>query len=303
MKTTIKVSILWLCLCGLLLSACQATPTPDVEATAQAALKATAAAQPTNTPVPPTDTPLPPTATPTPTDTPLPPTNTPTPVPPTKTPTPAPTNTPLPANTPTPAPPKATPTPAGPSAEDLFQQGLDAFDQKQWDKALAAFQEAARLDPEMAEAYLGLGYSYALGPGDFAKAVQALEKYLQLAPDAKTRTQVQADIEQMKGLVNSLPSGLPDLKPSPGKAIFAFINYTDVDWNVDVGSYLLQVAGNKPGQPYALATIEIDPGTYTWKAASLDGRSVVTTQNRDRGFEFTVAAGEVHFESVGGRID
>jgi len=100
----------------LILSACQGTPTPDVQATAQAALAATQTAQPTATPVPPTetptptDTPIPPTDTPTPTDTPVPPTDTPsptnTPAPPTETPTPAATATPTATS---PPPPTATP--------------------------------------------------------------------------------------------------------------------------------------------------------------------------------------------------
>jgi hypothetical protein len=67
------------------ISACGAEP--DVEATVAAAIAATEAAKPTDTPVPPTDTPIPPT------ETAVPPTNT--PVPPTNTPVP-PTDTPLP---------------------------------------------------------------------------------------------------------------------------------------------------------------------------------------------------------------
>jgi len=111
MKASIYlIALLLLC---ITVSACASTPTPDVEATEQAALAATQAAQPTDTPVPPTDTPVPSTNTPTPTDTPVPPTDTPTPtdtpVPPTDTPTP--TDTPIPP-TDTPAPPTDTPTPA-----------------------------------------------------------------------------------------------------------------------------------------------------------------------------------------------
>lgn len=118
-----------LVLISLLLAACggtTATPTPDLEATVQAAIAATQAAQPTDTPVPeptatpqPTDTPMPtdtpaPTDTPVPTDTPtLKPTDTPGPTPtPTETPLPTDTPTPEPTDTATPIPPTPTPTPA-----------------------------------------------------------------------------------------------------------------------------------------------------------------------------------------------
>ena len=93
-----------------------AVPTPDIQATVDAEVKA---ALPTDTPIPTS----PPTPTPAPTDTPAPtaipttaPTNTPVPTPvptntpsPTPTPTPAPTNTPIPTPTPMPLP---TPDPA-----------------------------------------------------------------------------------------------------------------------------------------------------------------------------------------------
>ena len=58
------------------------------------------------------------------------------------------------------------------------------MDQERWDEAIAQFQEAIRLDPGFGFAYLGLGYGYAFGPGDLAQAIEALEKYLQLEPNA-----------------------------------------------------------------------------------------------------------------------
>ena len=88
MKKSYILTILLLAV--LFLIACGGTPTPDVEATAQAALAATQTAQPTNTLVPPTDTPIPPTATPTATAT--------------FTPTPTNTSTATPTPTPTPHP-------------------------------------------------------------------------------------------------------------------------------------------------------------------------------------------------------
>ena len=89
-----RVTILALVLVALV--ACGGPSEADLEATVQARIEQTQAAQPTNTPVPPTDTPIPPTATPQPTDTPT-PEPTATPLPPTETPTPVPTDTPEPS--------------------------------------------------------------------------------------------------------------------------------------------------------------------------------------------------------------
>ncbi len=112
------------------IAGCASTPTPDIEATVNAAIAAALTAIPTDTPIPtptPTETPLPPTETPTPTftATPVPATDTPTPVPATDTPTPLPpTNTPTlspPTSTPTPLPPTATATPSVLAAPVLIE--------------------------------------------------------------------------------------------------------------------------------------------------------------------------------------
>jgi hypothetical protein len=93
-----------LVLSSILLAACRSTPTPDLEATVQAAIAATRATLPTATPTPrPTETPAP-TDTPKPTATPI-PTSTATPIP-TSTATSTPTSTPTPTLTST-----LTPTP------------------------------------------------------------------------------------------------------------------------------------------------------------------------------------------------
>ncbi len=290
-----KSNILIILLLGaLLLAACaESTPTPDVEATAQAALEATQAAQPTDTPTPaptktstPTNTPIPPTNTPTSTNTPVPPTNTPAP---TKTPTLTPTPAP-PTATSTPAPPPPTPTPAISPAEAHLEQGIAYYDQEKWDEAIAEFQEAIRLDPEFGVAYGWLGYSYALGPGDLEKAIAALEKYLQLVPEAEDRAQVEADLQQMR---QDLAQASPRFEVPPGKALFVFTNYTDVDWSIDVGPYHLDVPAWKGGE-YPLSTVAIDPGTYTWQAHSPGGGYYITDDSGNTAFEFTVAAGEIY---------
>jgi tetratricopeptide (TPR) repeat protein len=254
----------------LALTACGGAPTPDVEATQQAVAAATQAAQPTDTlappthtPLPPTDTPVPPTDTPAlPTDTPVPPTNT--PAPPTD--TPAPTDTPVPQDTPTPTLLPPTPTPAVSPAEVHVVAGFDYLDGQRWDEAIAEFQEAIRLDPKFGPAYLGLGYGYALGPRDLAKAIEALETYLRLVPDADDRAQVEADIQEMRQAMPSQPS----VSVPPGKGGLIMYNCRGGDViTVDViPAGILQELAPKtgedcqPGEP-----IFLDPGDYVLRAS------------------------------------
>lgn len=290
------ISILFL-LVTLVISACAGTPTPDVEATAQAALKATEASQPTDTPVPPTDT-----STPQPTDTPVPPTNTPvptnTPIPATDTPESTSTPTPVPpTDTPTPEPepdpPTATPTPAGPTAEEYFVKGLDYFDQEKWSEAIIEFQEAIRIDPEFSRAYAALGYSYAYGPEDFGKAAEMLEKFLQLNPDLEDRAEIEADIEQLRSFA-SQPNSSSGYDVPEGKALFVFENNTGEVWVVDVGPHILEVPPNIPPQEITIATVILDPGTYTWQAHSMSANYYITDANGNKAFEFTLAPDEVY---------
>jgi tetratricopeptide (TPR) repeat protein len=283
----------------LLVAACASTPTGNVEATVAAAVAATQAAQPTDTPIPPThtptptETPVPPTATLVPTNTPVPPTKTPQP---TNTPKPTNTSTPtdtpaLPTETSTPVPPTFTPTIAVSAAEEHLEQGLAYFEQEKWDEAITEFQQAIQLDPELGVAYGGLGYSYALGKQDFERAILALEKYLQLVPTATDRAEVEADIQKMRELAAQPAS---DFDIPPGKALFYFANYSGEQWNVDIGSYFLEVPPNPPGQEYNLVTIIIEPGTYTWQAHSANAGYYITDSNGNKAFEFTVAAGEAY---------
>lgn len=305
LTATLKPYFLVLLLLSLFVSACGGTPPPDTAATEQAALAATEAAAPTDTPIPPTDTPEPPTETPVPTNTPEPPTDTPTPTdtpePPTDTPeppteTPTPTDTPdLPTDTPTPAPPTETPTPATSPAEEAFSRGLDYVDQKLWDQALVEFQEAVRLDPEFGLAYAGLGYSYAFGPADFEQAIAALEKYLELVPDTNDRADVEDDIEQMRQILASNSK----FDVPAGKALFVFTNYTDVDWDIDVGPYHISMPAWHGGE-YPVETVPIDPGTYIWQAHSPGGGYYITDDNGNHSFEFTVGEGEIYSQGVGG---
>jgi tetratricopeptide (TPR) repeat protein len=145
-------------------------------------------------------------------------------------------------------------------------QGFDYLDQEQWDAAIEQFEEAVRLDPQFGYAYLGLGYAQAFGPGDLAKAIDNLETFLQLVPNAENRAQVEGDIQQMRDMMASQPSiSLP-----PGKGALLMYNCRGVDTiTVDViPSGILQELAPKTGPDcQAGEPIFLDPGEYILKAA------------------------------------
>lgn len=188
-----------------------------------------------------------------------------------------------------------TPKPAEtqPPAEAAAQEGFNYLDQEKYDEAIAAFQQAIGLDAAYGPAYLGLGYAYAFGPGNFQQAIQALETYLKLIPDASDRASVEEDIAYLKGL---LAQQKPAYDIPAGKALFVFRNYCGVDWNIDVGPYFVQVPAKPADKEYAEGTVVIDPGKYTWKGHSPGGGYYLGGEGGNQACEFTVAAGEVHTE-------
>jgi serine/threonine protein kinase/tetratricopeptide (TPR) repeat protein len=52
------------------------------------------------------------------------------------------------------------------------------------DEAIAAIQEAIKLEPENGQAYQGLARAYWVGKGDFAQAIPAFERSIELNPEA-----------------------------------------------------------------------------------------------------------------------
>ena len=194
--------------------------------------------------------------------------------------------------TPAPPPPAAAaPAETVSTAVQHFDQGLSYFQEEQWDQAIAEFQAAIRLEPTFSQAYQGLGYGYAFGPNDFANAIEALETYLKLEPDAEDRAGVEQDIQLMKDELASRDDTLFDIPP--GMALFVFKNYSGEDWNVDIGPYSMHVPANPPDREYSYTTLPIEPGTYIWKAHTAGGGFYITDQHNNKAFEITVAPGEI----------
>jgi tetratricopeptide (TPR) repeat protein len=174
---------------------------------------------------------------------------------------------------------------------EKVDEGIAYLEQEQWDQAIAAFNEAAQLDPNFPLTYAGLGYGY-LNKGELESALQNFQTYLQLAPPGAAD---RADVEDIVQKINEVLAGqaAPGGYDVPeGKALFVFHNNSGEDFNVDVGPHLLEVPAGQTGQ------VVLDPGTYTWKGHSPGGGYYITDGSGNSAFEFSVAAGDVHETGV-----
>jgi len=79
---------------------------------------------------------------------------------------------------------------------DAYNEGIDAFNKGDADKAITAFEEALQLDQNFADAYYRLGLCY-LSKEDNGKAVTNLQKYIEMKPDGE-------EVETAKSIIESL---------------------------------------------------------------------------------------------------
>ena len=66
--------------------------------------------------------------------------------------------------------------------EAALQRGEAAIDRKEWDKAIAAFTEAIRIDPKADGAHYNRGYAYA-EKREYAKAIADFNEAIRLEPN------------------------------------------------------------------------------------------------------------------------
>lgn len=67
-------------------------------------------------------------------------------------------------------------------ADEAFERGNAAHDQKDYDRAIAEYTESIRLDPEASGAFIARGNSYS-DKGDYIKAIADYEEAIRLSPD------------------------------------------------------------------------------------------------------------------------
>ncbi|HLP47115.1 MAG TPA: tetratricopeptide repeat protein [Candidatus Kapabacteria bacterium] len=85
----------------------------------------------------------------------------------------------------------------GKTPADAYNEGIDAFNAGNMDKAIQAFDEALKLDDTFAPAYYQLGMSY-VNKGENEKAIAALKKFLELKPEGEEAETARSIIESFK---------------------------------------------------------------------------------------------------------
>jgi tetratricopeptide (TPR) repeat protein len=85
----------------------------------------------------------------------------------------------------------------GASASAVFNQGVIAWNASRIPEAKKAFEEAVRLDPQMADAHYWLGMAN-LNEGNMAEAAKAFQAYLDIAPTGQYAEQAKGILSQIK---------------------------------------------------------------------------------------------------------
>jgi tetratricopeptide (TPR) repeat protein len=79
-------------------------------------------------------------------------------------------------------PPASQASQMNPQAKTFFDQGKAYSKQKSWNLAVAAYQQAVRIEPKFAEAWNNMGYCYRKMK-QFDKALDAYKQAINLKPD------------------------------------------------------------------------------------------------------------------------
>jgi Flp pilus assembly protein TadD len=85
----------------------------------------------------------------------------------------------------------------GKTAVDAYNEGINAFNAGDTDKAIKAFEEAVKLNETFAEAHYQLGMTY-LNKGLNDKAIACFEKFLRLKPDSDEAETAKSIIQSLK---------------------------------------------------------------------------------------------------------
>lgn len=86
---------------------------------------------------------------------------------------------------------------SGGSADAIFNQGVILWNQGKIPEAKVKFEDALKLNPNMADAHYQLGMAL-LNEGKLAEAVTSFETYVKLAPDGQYAVQAKSMIAQLK---------------------------------------------------------------------------------------------------------
>jgi tetratricopeptide (TPR) repeat protein len=88
-----------------------------------------------------------------------------------------------------------------PEAQTYFDIGAAFYNSNQKQEAIANFEKAVEIDPKFSPAYYFLGILH-FGLEEFDKAVEALNKYIELEPNAPNINEVRDIIKQIESIKN-----------------------------------------------------------------------------------------------------
>jgi tetratricopeptide (TPR) repeat protein len=123
-------------------------------------------------------------------------------------------------------------------------------------EAIEEYLLAIGSDPKLADAYGGLGIDYH-SIGEIDKAIEMLETYLKLNPQAEDR----AEIEEM---VNKLKQGIPVAPVGKGLVVVHNHTYREATFTIAGEEYL--VAGADSVEGGGEISVALAPGQYTFSA-------------------------------------
>ena len=83
------------------------------------------------------------------------------------------------------------------SATDWFQKGYNAYENKEYDKAISFYLRAIELDPDDDAAYVNLGVAYYY-QGNYTKAKESYERAIELDPDEALAYQKIGDLYMLQ---------------------------------------------------------------------------------------------------------
>jgi Tol biopolymer transport system component/regulator of sirC expression with transglutaminase-like and TPR domain len=161
-------------------------------------------------------------------------------------------------------------TPVPSTAEDYYTRGIQRLDAEEYELVLEDLNQALALEPDLVIAYYARGKVHRLL--DHAEAATSdFRRYLELAPDAPDRAQVEAWIGELVGGISPTVTPSPPVPTPPPQGKIAFVSRRDGNEEI----YVMKADGSDQ-------TRLTDHPFGDWRPAwSPDGRKIVFTSIRE----------------------
>ncbi len=146
--------------------------------------------------------------------------------------------------------PKETPLPVFTNADEALAEGDKLFDRSENAKAIEAFQQAVKLNPDLAEAYFKLGIAFSLREKEDAPAADApVEEPTPTKPLKKGKKDVPVKTESDKAFENAVKAYKKILAKDPKNDVAQFNigrSYNKLNEDREAQKALLQAVKLKP---------------------------------------------------------